>query len=299
MLYTGYEMQKNWLAGASTMATMSAAMLKNPGNMFGYMAGGPVVASALEVFAHAAAPRGKPAFGLERIETDGRVLQVHEEIVLQKPFGQLKRFTHADSADKPKLLIVAPMSGHFATLLRGTVERMIPDHEVYVTDWRDAKGGSAVRRPLRSGRLYRLSDRIYGAYRPARAHACGVPAVRALPCHGRADVGGQASVPPAHAHDDGGAYRYARGAHSGQYHGDAAAAQLVQPECHCHRTDAISRRGPKGLSRFFAAGRFHVHEPGRASQQPLGNVQTSGRWRRRRRGCDQGFFTTNIARSPI
>ena len=154
MLYTGYEMQKNWLAGASTLATMSAELLKNPGNVFGYMAGGPVVASALEVFAHAAAPRGKPAFGLEEIRVDGRTLHVTEDIVLQKPFGQLKRFSHAGSRGKPKLLIVAPMSGHFATLLRGTVERMIPDHEVYITDWRDAK---AV--PLSEGR-FDLDDYI-------------------------------------------------------------------------------------------------------------------------------------------
>ncbi len=139
MLYNGYEMQRTLLAGASTWATMNAELLKNPRNIFGQMAGASAMASALEVFAHAAAPRGKPPFGLDTIEYNGQTLDVTEEIVLQKPFGQLKRFTHADSAGKPRLLIVAPMSGHYATLLRGTVERMIPHHEVYVTDWRDAK----------------------------------------------------------------------------------------------------------------------------------------------------------------
>jgi poly(3-hydroxybutyrate) depolymerase len=59
--------------------------------------------------------------------------------VLQKPFGQLKRFFREGVEGSPKLLIVAPMSGHFATLLRGTVERMLPGHDVYITDWRDAK----------------------------------------------------------------------------------------------------------------------------------------------------------------
>lgn len=138
MLYNAYELQKNWLAGASALANMSAEMLQSPTNPFSYL-GGPVVASALEVFAHAAAPRGKPAFGLHQTQADGKTIDVIEEIVLQKPFGQLKRFRKPGVENAPRLLIVAPMSGHYATLLRGTVERMLPMHDVYITDWRDAK----------------------------------------------------------------------------------------------------------------------------------------------------------------
>ncbi len=119
-----------------------------------YFGGGPVMASALEVFAHAAAPRGKPAFGFTSTIVDGVEVAVHEEIVLQKPFGQLKRFVKSGIEGAPKLLIVAPMSGHFATLLRGTVERMLPGHDVYITDWRDAR---AV--PLSAGR-FDLDDNI-------------------------------------------------------------------------------------------------------------------------------------------
>ncbi|HEU4960905.1 MAG TPA: polyhydroxyalkanoate depolymerase [Sphingomonas sp.] len=139
MLYDAYEMQRSWLAGASAMANMGAGLLNNPANPFAYFGGGPVLASALEVFAHAAAPRGKPAFGLARTVIDGREAAVHEEIVLRKPFGQLKHFVREGVAGGPKLLIVAPMSGHYATLLRGTVERMLPSADVYITDWRDAK----------------------------------------------------------------------------------------------------------------------------------------------------------------
>jgi poly(3-hydroxybutyrate) depolymerase len=139
MLYTAYEMQKAWLAGAGALADMSARMLDNGANPFAYLGGGNVLSSALEVFAHAAAPRGKPAFGLNETLIDGETVAVTEEIVLQKPFGQLKRFVRAGREGDPKLLIVAPMSGHFATLLRGTVERMLPGHDVYITDWRDAK----------------------------------------------------------------------------------------------------------------------------------------------------------------
>lgn len=139
MLYNAYEIQKSMLAGASAMADFSAGWLSNPSNPFSYFGGGAVMGSALEVFAHAAAPRGKPEFGLETTQIDGKTVAVSEEIVARKPFGQLKRFVREGVETGPKLLIVAPMSGHYATLLRGTVERMLPVADVYITDWRDAK----------------------------------------------------------------------------------------------------------------------------------------------------------------
>jgi poly(3-hydroxybutyrate) depolymerase len=139
MLYTAHEWQKSMLAGYGAWASWGAEMLGNPANPFGYLGGGGVMASALEVFAHAAAPRGKPAFGLTHTTVDGREVAVTEEIVLAKPFGALKRFRREGVEGGPKLLIVAPMSGHYATLLRGTVERMLPTADVHITDWADAK----------------------------------------------------------------------------------------------------------------------------------------------------------------
>ncbi|MDX3884770.1 polyhydroxyalkanoate depolymerase [Edaphosphingomonas haloaromaticamans] len=139
MLYNAYEMQRTLLAGASSLANMGAEWMQNPANPLSYTAFGPVMASGLDVFAHAAAPRGKPAFGFTSTIVDGKTVPVSEEIVLRKPFGQLKHFARKGVKGGRKLLIVAPMSGHYATLLRGTVERMLPDHDVYITDWRDAK----------------------------------------------------------------------------------------------------------------------------------------------------------------
>ena len=139
MLYDIYEFQRSMLAGAGAMAGWGAEMLGNPANPFAYLGGGAVTASALEVFAHAAAPRGKPAFGLDSTTIDGREVAVTEEIVLTRPFGRLKRFRRAGVEGGPKLLIVAPMSGHYATLLRGTVERMLPTADVHITDWADAR----------------------------------------------------------------------------------------------------------------------------------------------------------------
>jgi poly(3-hydroxybutyrate) depolymerase len=140
MLYNAYELQRNWMAGASAIATAGVELLQNPANPFAYFGGGPVLASALDVFAHAAAPRGKPAFGLDSTTIDGRTIPIIETIEAQNTFGQLKHFVRDGAGEgDPKLLIVAPMSGHFATLLRGTVERMLPGHDVYITDWRDAR----------------------------------------------------------------------------------------------------------------------------------------------------------------
>jgi poly(3-hydroxybutyrate) depolymerase len=139
MLYDAYEVQRSLLAGASKLAGLGAGWLSNPANPWGYSSMSPLVAASLEVFAHAAAPRGKPEFGIESVHIRGKDVPVHEEILLRKPFGQLKHFSREGHDQGPHLLIVAPMSGHYATLLRGTVQRLLPSFDVYITDWRDAK----------------------------------------------------------------------------------------------------------------------------------------------------------------
>jgi len=139
MLYDAYEVQRSLLAGASRLAGLGAGWLNNPSNPWGYSSMGPLVAASLEVFAHASAPRGKPEFGIHSTRIGRKDVPVHEEILLRKPFGQLKHFVRKGVESSPGLLIVAPMSGHYATLLRGTVERLLPGHDIYITDWRDAK----------------------------------------------------------------------------------------------------------------------------------------------------------------
>ena len=139
MLYDAYEVQRSLLASASKLAGLGAGWLNNPANPLGYSAMGPLVAASLEVFAHAAAPRGKPEFGIESVRVGRKQLRVDEQILLRKPFGQLKHFAKEGQHEGPRLLIVAPMSGHYATLLRGTVQRLLPSFDVFITDWRDAK----------------------------------------------------------------------------------------------------------------------------------------------------------------
>ncbi|GAA3908931.1 polyhydroxyalkanoate depolymerase [Sphingomonas limnosediminicola] len=139
MLYDAYEVQRSFLAGASKLAGLGAGWLSNPANPWGYNSMSPLVGASLEVFAHASAPRGKPDFDIQSTKIGRKVVAVHERILLRKPFGQLKHFEREGVEGGPALLIVAPMSGHYATLLRGTVARMLPSADVYITDWRDAK----------------------------------------------------------------------------------------------------------------------------------------------------------------
>jgi poly(3-hydroxybutyrate) depolymerase len=140
LLYHAYELQRAWLSGASAWASISSKFMTNPSYPQAYLGMGPMAASALEVFAHATQPRGKPGFGIEAVTVGATRHAVTEAIVYNKPFGDLRRFTRDGLPDgAPKVLIVAPMSGHYATLLRGTVERMADSAEVYITDWADAR----------------------------------------------------------------------------------------------------------------------------------------------------------------
>ena len=104
-------------------------------------------AAGASVFERATRRYGKPEWGLTETEVDGRAVPVTVEVVQDRAFGRLLRFardlpdtTRKGSRDPdPRVLIVAPMSGHYATLLRGTVQAMLPGHEVYITDWTDAR----------------------------------------------------------------------------------------------------------------------------------------------------------------
>ncbi len=140
MLYSAYEMQRSFMTSASNWAAVQAQLWSNPSLPIGYFGMGPAIASAFKVFAHIYEERGKPLFNIDDVEVDGKTYPVAEDVVLEKPFGALRHFRREGLPDDaPKLLIVAPMSGHYATLLRGTVARMVENQEVWITDWADAK----------------------------------------------------------------------------------------------------------------------------------------------------------------
>lgn len=142
MFYQLYEM--NHAAMAPFRATADAMRLayKNPLNPASHTVFGRTMAASFEVFERVTRRYGKPEFGLPVTSVDGQRVAVTEEIVWGKPFCNLIHFKRALPEARrrdPKILIVAPMSGHYATLLRGTVEALLPSAEVYITDWIDAR----------------------------------------------------------------------------------------------------------------------------------------------------------------
>ena len=140
--YQLYEMAHAALAPARAVSDAANLVFRNPWNPFANTAVGRNISAATELFERMTRRYRKPAFGLDRIEADGVAHCVREEIAWSRPFCNLLRFarpTLPDADRQPKLLIVAPMSGHYATLLRGTVEAFLPDFDVYITDWADAR----------------------------------------------------------------------------------------------------------------------------------------------------------------
>jgi poly(3-hydroxybutyrate) depolymerase len=129
-----------------TLSDMTRFWLKSPLNPISHTEFGRNLAASAELFERLTRRYGKPAFGFDATIIDEHSVPVHEEIVWKAPFCQLLHFVRdlpASLAPQPKLLIVAPMSGHYATLLRGTVETFLPHYDVYITDWADARMVSA------------------------------------------------------------------------------------------------------------------------------------------------------------
>ncbi len=140
--YQLYEMLHLAFAPARALSDAAIHTFKNPFNPLSHTVVGRGLAASAELFERMTRRYGKPAFGLDTVVIGGAEIPVFEEVVWEKPFCKLQRFRREFEGAAPrqsKLLLVAPMSGHYATLLRGTVEAFLPTHEVYVTDWVDAR----------------------------------------------------------------------------------------------------------------------------------------------------------------
>ena len=141
-LYMWFETTHAMMGPARALAGSTKLFFKNPSNPLAQLPIGRATAAACEMFERATRRYGKPEFGLEYSVVDGKKLAISEEIVWEKPFCRVVRFNRLfenNVPTQPKLLIVAPMSGHYATLLRGTVDAFLPNHDVYITDWTDAR----------------------------------------------------------------------------------------------------------------------------------------------------------------
>ncbi|MGW9330556.1 polyhydroxyalkanoate depolymerase [Bosea sp. NPDC055594] len=140
--YHAYEAVHMMVSPARAMSDAMHLAFKNPANPLTYTPFGRSVAASCELFERTTRRYGKPAFGLAETTVGGVRVAVEERVVWQRPFCNLVYFDRQIGQRRkpqPKVLMVAPMSGHYATLLRGTVEAFLPDHEVYITDWVDAR----------------------------------------------------------------------------------------------------------------------------------------------------------------
>ena len=159
MLYHAHELHHAALEPLRFAAQASQQFFLNPFNPLAYTRSGRTLAAACEVFDRTTRRRSKPDFGLSETFSEGERLAVRESVVAETTFCRLLRFCREGKGQDPqgqdpqgqdpqgqdpqgqdpRVLIVAPMSGHFATLLRDTVAALLPDHDVHITDWRDAR----------------------------------------------------------------------------------------------------------------------------------------------------------------
>ncbi|MBI4694691.1 MAG: polyhydroxyalkanoate depolymerase [Gammaproteobacteria bacterium] len=145
MLYHFYELNHAAVAPLRTAAAVGRFWLRHPMNPLGWTPAGKAIDAYWDVFEGLTRQYGKPEFGIPAVNVDGREVAIREEDVLTKTFCALKHFVRdpgalpAGRGNDPRVLLIAPMSGHYATLLRGTVKALVADHEVYVTDWADAR----------------------------------------------------------------------------------------------------------------------------------------------------------------
>ncbi|MEP7172536.1 MAG: polyhydroxyalkanoate depolymerase [Aestuariivirga sp.] len=144
MLYNLYEMNHAALVPWRAAADMGLNFWQNPINPWSSSSTARAVSASLELFERATRRFAKPSFELKETTVGGVTVGLSEKILLHKPFVSLVHFSKVwpekiKTKSQPKLLVVAPMSGHYATLLRGTVEALLPHFDVYITDWADAR----------------------------------------------------------------------------------------------------------------------------------------------------------------
>ncbi|MGO9485631.1 MAG: polyhydroxyalkanoate depolymerase [Rhodomicrobium sp.] len=158
MLYHLYELGQAAMSPARAVAHSTRFIMRNPFNPLSYTNIGRNAAAAAELLERTTRRYKKPSFGISHTALRGVPATITEETVWHRPFCNLihfkKHLKDGSTPNEPRLLIFAPVSGHFATLLRGTVEAMLPHADVYITDWQDARFV-----PLRDGN-FDLDDYI-------------------------------------------------------------------------------------------------------------------------------------------
>ncbi|HJW40435.1 MAG TPA: polyhydroxyalkanoate depolymerase, partial [Rhizomicrobium sp.] len=139
MLYDAYQVQSDFFAPMRAWAGLTSAVFRDSysGPAANYFLKS--ISAATEMMNRARLIHDRPNYEIGTVEVDGRVVPVAEVAVLETPFATLLHFRKETNVEQPRVLIVAPMAGHFPTLLRHTVKTMLAEHDVYITDWKNAR----------------------------------------------------------------------------------------------------------------------------------------------------------------
>jgi poly(3-hydroxybutyrate) depolymerase len=147
MLYQIYEAQRSFMEPFADFAQAASKLYANPLSPFAHNPLAQRMSAAYDLVYRLGKDYEKPEFGIKTVDVDGQEVAIHERVEMDKPFCELRRFKRFSDEEQtlsklkgqPAVLIVAPLSGHYATLLRDTVRTMLRDHKVYITDWRNAR----------------------------------------------------------------------------------------------------------------------------------------------------------------
>ena len=147
MLYQIYEAQRSLMEPFADFAQAASKLYSNPLSPFGQLPLAQRLSAAYDLLYRLGKDYEKPGFNIKTVDVDGVEVAIHERVEIDKPFCELRRFKRFSDdpatlnklKEQPAVLIVAPLSGHYATLLRDTVRSMLRDHKVYITDWRNAR----------------------------------------------------------------------------------------------------------------------------------------------------------------
>jgi poly(3-hydroxybutyrate) depolymerase len=271
MLYQIYETQRSIMEPFADLAEVAAKLYNNPALPLSQFPLAQRVAAGYDLMHRLGKDYEKPVFGINTVDVNGVDVAIFERVEIDKPFCELRRFkrftddagTLTQLKGQPVVLIVAPLSGHYATLLRDTVKTMLKDHKVYITDWKNAR---LV--PLSDGEFHlddyvnyvqdfvRYLQKNYGNCHVMSVCQPTVPVLAAVSL-----MASRGETTPLSMTMMGGPIDASKS--------PTAVNNLARKQRHLPRAGQVPWRGPPRLPRLPAAHRLRRHEPGPPRDQPL------------------------------
>ena len=224
--------------------------------------------AAGEMMARAGLTHHRPAYDIGKVSVGNQDVEVSEETAFRTPFGTLTHFAKEIGVQQPRVLLVAPLSGHFATLLRHTVRTLVTDHDVYITDWANAREV-----PTAAGRfgfddyvdhVVRFLDHIGPGSHIVAVCQPAVQTLAAAALMGESRASSNTGVDDTHGRTG----RYQHQSDQGEQACRQQADFVVRGSPHRDRASPSSRSRPEGVSRLPATYGLHVDECGPTRERP-------------------------------